>query len=69
MSDHVISIGKPMDGFIAKDGKVLKATLIGVDTSAFYRVIVLYEEDNQMQASDDFCFFTARFAAEFAAAE
>jgi hypothetical protein len=61
-----ISIGEPINGFIAKDRKVLHATLIGVDTS---RLVVLFEEDNQIQVSDDYCFFTARFAAEFAAAE
>jgi hypothetical protein len=69
VSYGTISLGEPLIGFIAKDGKVLNAKLIGVDTSTIYRIIVLYEEDNQMQVSDDFCFFTARFAAEFAAAE
>jgi hypothetical protein len=69
VSYATISLGEPLIGFIAKDGKVLNAKLIGVDASTIYRIIVLYEEDNQMQVSDDFCFFTARFAAEFAAAE
>jgi hypothetical protein len=39
------------------------------DTSSIYRIIVLFEEDNQIQVSDEFCFYTARFAAEAAAEE
>ena len=69
MSYGTISLGEPLIGFIAKDGKVLNATLVGVDTSSIYRIIVLFEEDNQILVSDDFCFYTARFAAEAAAAE
>jgi hypothetical protein len=63
-----VSIGEPLSGFVVKDGKVLKAKLIGADISA-NRTIVLFEEDNSMHVSDNFVFFTARFAAELAVAE
>jgi hypothetical protein len=67
MSD-LISIAEPVNGFVVKAGRVLKATLVGIDTSS-RSTIVLYEEENSMQVSDDFRFFTQRFAAEFAAGE
>ena len=66
MTDHAFPVSEPQPGFIVKDGKVLKARLIGVEHRS---IVVLYEEDNQLHVSDVPNFYTQRFAAEFAAAE
>lgn len=64
----IVPVGDTLPGFIAKDGKVLPAKLIGADPDSM-RVVVLFEEDNIMFVSDDYFFFTKRFAAELAAGE
>jgi hypothetical protein len=64
----IVSVGEPVIGFITKNEKVLKATLIGADISK-KRTVVLYEEDNALQVSDNFKFYTQRFAAEVAVIE
>lgn len=67
MSDY-LPVSESLRGFIAKDGKVLKATLVGANPSTM-RTVVLYEEDNAIGVSDELIFFTQKFAAEIAAAE
>lgn len=63
----IVPVGDTLPGFIAKDGKVLPAKLIGADPDSL-RVVVLFEEDHTMQVSDGYFFYTKQFAAEMAAA-
>ncbi|WFU84373.1 hypothetical protein QA645_17015 [Bradyrhizobium sp. CIAT3101] len=66
MTKSIVSVGEPVLGFIEKDGKVLKAQLIGVDVVK-KRTIVLYEDENTMQVAEGLTFYTQKFAAEIAA--
>ncbi|MCK1627091.1 hypothetical protein IVA98_28985 [Bradyrhizobium sp. 160] len=65
----MISMGEPIYGFVTKgDGKALKAQIVGVDV-AENRMVILYEDGNEMYLADDVPFYTQRFAAECATVE